>query len=246
MTPPHTQRIGAAFKRRLDSYDGAAIVQRRIAERLGRLICQYKDRYARIMELGHGTGFLTAQLTRLAPDEVWLNDLVAPLPRLPWPERTILHRCAGDAQGLVLPPALDLIASSSMLQWLCAPQDMIRDAVAALAPGGLLALSSFGPDNFPELAAYGIGAGAPSYRDAQDLRRCLPDTAQALAVFDDHIPLSFPDARALFAHLRATGVNGQNAGMLDAAALRKVMRAMEHDGAVTLTYRPSYCIARKL
>ena len=246
MMPFSTQRIGAAFERRLASYDGAAIVQRRIAERLGRLILDHQDRYARIMELGHGTGFLTAQLARLDPEEVWLNDLVAPLPQVAWPERTILHRCMGDAQRLVLPPALDLVASSSMLQWLASPQEMIRHAVAALAQGGLLALSSFGPDNFPELAAYGLGAGAPSYRDAQDLRRGLPDTVQVLAAFDDHMPLTFPDARALFAHLRATGVNGQNAGMLDVAALRNLMRSMEEDGAVTLTYRPSYCIARKL
>lgn len=238
-------RIAAGFARHLASYDTAATAQTQIAERLAARIAPLIAPAAQMLELGHGTGFLTRQLARLDPGEVWLNDLVAPLPALRWPDATRVQALPGDAAALRFPPGLDLIASASMLQWLADPAALLHRAARALRPGGLLAVSSFGPGNFPELAGLGLPPGAPGYRDADGLCADLPAGMQVLAAWDESLELSFPDARALMAHLRATGVNGLRAGHLSAPGLRDLMRQMNRAGPTTLTYRPSYCMARK-
>lgn len=239
-------RIAAGFARHLHSYDLAAVAQRQIADGLAAQIASVVRPGANMVELGHGSGLLTRHLLALRPQRLWLNDLSAPLPDLSWPRALPLHKLAGDAQELALPAAVDLIASSSMLQWLADPAALLRRAVAALRRGGILAVSSFGPDNFPELGRFGLTEGAPSFQSAADLRQALPPDVEILAGADAAITLQFDDAPALFAHLRATGVNGLRAGRLSAAALRRLMAEMTAQNALTLTYRPSYCMARKL
>ena len=238
-------RIATGFARHLASYDTAATAQAQIADRLAARIAPLIAPAARMLELGHGTGFLTRQLARLAPEEIWLNDLVAPPPALRWPEATRVQALPGDAAALRFPAGLDLIASASMLQWLADPAALLRKSARALRPGGILAVSSFGPGNFPELAGLGLPPGAPGYRDADGLCADLPAGMQVLAAWDESLELSFPDARALMAHLRATGVNGLRAGHLSASGLRALMRQMNRAGPTTLTYRPSYCMARR-
>ena len=238
-------RIAAGFARHLTSYDTAATAQAQIADRLAARIAPRIAPAARILELGHGTGFLTRQLARLAPDEIWLNDLVAPLPEMSWPAATKVQALPGDAAALRFPAGLDLIASASMLQWLADPAALLHRAAQALRPGGILAVSSFGPGNFPELAGLGLPPGAPAYRDAAGLCADLPAGMQVLDAWDESLPRAFPDARALMAHLRAAGVNGLRAGHLTVPRLRALMRQMNRAGPTTLTYRPSYCIARR-
>ena len=238
-------RIATGFARHLASYDTAATAQAQIAARLAARIAPQIAPAARMLELGHGTGFLTRQLARLDPGEIWLNDLVAPLPEMAWPAGTKVRALPGDAAALRFPARLELIASASMLQWLPDPAALLHRAAQALCPGGILAIASFGPQNFPELAGLGLPPGAPSYRDAAGLCADLPAGMQILAAWDERIPLAFADARALMAHLRATGVNGLRAGHLSVPRLRGMMQQMNLRGQTTLTYRPSYCIARR-
>lgn len=238
-------RIATGFARHLQSYDAAACAQAQIAARLAGEIAPRVAPGASVLELGHGTGFLTRQLAQFAPGAIWLNDLVAPLPALGWPARTRVQALPGDAADLRFPEGLDLIASASMLQWLADPAALLEKAARALRPGGLLALSSFGPGNFPELGGLGLPPGAPSYRDAAGLCADLPAGLQVITARDESITLAFPDARALMDHLRSTGVNGLRAGHLSVPQLRRLMQEMNRAGPTTLTYRPSYCIARR-
>ncbi|MBD9528717.1 methyltransferase domain-containing protein [Paracoccus sp. PAR01] len=236
-------RIGAAFSRHLSSYKAEAQAQRRIARTLFEDLRPFVPPCPRILEAGHGSGFLTSGLITLAPRVFWLNDLAAPLPDLAWTAPPA--RLAGDIAQLALPQRLDLIASSSMLQWIPNPESLIQGFCGALAPGGILAISSFGPENFAELAALGLPPGASSYRRGAALAAALPAEMELLAARDDAIPVHFPTAQALFAHLRATGVNGLLGGRLRPAALKALMARMNREGDLTLTYRPSYCLARK-
>nr|WP_246184938.1 methyltransferase domain-containing protein [Paracoccus aestuariivivens] len=203
----------------------------------------YVPRQPRIFEAGHGSGFLTRALVALEPRALWLNDLSAPLPDLAW--ETPPARLAGEITRLALPQGLDLVASASMLQWIADPEALIRRFCAVLDTGGVLAVSGFGPENFPELAALGLPPGAPSYRDSAALAKALPAGMELLVARDEAIRLHFPSAHALFTHLRATGVNGLLGGRMSPAALRSLMARMDGSGDLTLTYRPSYCLARK-
>lgn len=239
-------KIATGFARHLASYEDCALAQRQIASQLADQIGKVIGSAPKVIELGHGTGFLTAYLLKFAPRTLWLNDLTAPCPNLAWPAEMALHHLRGNAEDFAFPQGIDLVASASMLQWLPDPAKLTCRAFAALRKGGLLAVSSFGPDMFPELSRFGLGQGAPSYQNAAALAQSLPSNAEIILALDDSITLTFPDARALFAHLRATGVNGLCGGRLSPPRLRAVMRQMEQEAALTLTYRPSYCIARKL
>lgn len=239
-------KIASGFSRHVTSYEEAALAQRQIAQELAGQIGRVMRVAPKCLELGHGTGFLTRHLLKLAPQRLWLNDLAATMPNLIWPKDMQICLLSGDAQDIPLPPEVDLIASASMLQWVSDPAGLITRAFDALRKGGILAISSFGPDMFAELSRYGIVQGAPSYQNAQALAACLPENAEILFIADASITLTFPNARAVFSHLRATGVNGLCAGRFSAPRLRALMLEMEQEAALTLTYRPSYCIARKL
>lgn len=234
-------RISASFARHLHSYDANALAQRQIAAQLAASIAPLVTKSPRILEAGHGSGFLTRHLLALSPREIWLNDLSAPLPQGAGAANPI----CGDIATAVLPKPLDLIASASMLQWIADPESLIDRFCAALAPGGVLALSSFGPQNFPELAALGMTAGAPSYRSAGALAHSLPPSMRLIHMQDDAITLHFKTPYILFAHLRATGVNGMAKGQMSVGQMKALMQKMAA-APITLTYRPSYCIARKL
>lgn len=234
-------RIRASFSRHLHSYDANALAQRQIAARLAGIAVPLISPSPRVLEAGHGSGFLTRHLLALSTRALWLNDLGAPLPQGVGAAKII----RGDIATARLPIGLDLIASASMLQWIADPEALIGRFCAVLAPDGVLALSSFGPDNFPQLAALGLGVGAPSYRDAGALAQSLPPFMRLIHLHDDAITLDFCTPYDLFAHLRATGVNGVGRGQMSVGQMRALMRKMGA-GPIALTYRPSYCIARKM
>lgn len=236
-------RVAQAFARHLPSYDIEARAQRLIARTLFQALQPVTPRHPRLLEAGHGTGFLTGDLMTLQPQALWLNDLSAPLPDLQYPVPPQV--LAGDIAHLPLPPQLDLIASASMLQWLPEPEALIRRFCAALRPGGVIALSGFGPGNFPELAQMGLPAGAPSYRDAKALVAGLPEGMEILWARDATITLTFASAQGLFGHLRATGVNGAQGGQMAPSVLKSLMARMNLRGNLTLTYCPSYLLARR-
>lgn len=114
-------------------------------------------RFSRVLEAGCGTGHLSRHLSTLAPAVLWLNDPEHDAPPCPAP-----RRCPATSRRSHCPGPLDLVASSSMIQWLEDPGAVIARLAGAVAPGGILALSGFGPDHFPELRALGGCAGAPS------------------------------------------------------------------------------------
>ena len=237
------ERIKGAFARHAQSYTQEAQAQRQVAQKLAQMMHRHVPAHPRILEAGHGTGFLTRHLINLAPKEIWLNDLIPPPPDQDWPSQT--HVMTGDISYLPLPSRLDLICSASMLQWITDPGDLLARFCNALSQQGILAVSSFGPQNFHELIAFGLDQGAPSYLDAAGLAAALPHDMKVLHSLDAKIQLRFSSARHLFAHLRATGVNGYRGGRLTIPALKGLMHQMNTCASLTLTYRPSYCIAQK-
>jgi malonyl-CoA O-methyltransferase len=250
-----TTRVARAFRRGLPSYGHDARAQARIASRLGLMMQQAGiTGPARALEFGCGTGFLTRRLIGdIRPEWLVLNDL---LPESEDQLASILAETgqagrfeAGPIQSLPLPENLDLIASASTIQWLEDLPGQILRLCDHLAPGGWLALSGFGPEQFHELSALGSTAQAPSYVSAQDLAASLPPGMTPVAVTAHHIRLAFPDARAVLRHLRSTGVNAQAGTPWSRKKLRDFEEAYRgkfgRGTALPLTYHPVYVVAKK-
>ena len=70
---------------------------------------------------------------------------------------------AGDIERIELPTAaFDLVASNAVFHWLDDPAGLFERLAVALREGGLLAFTTFGPDNLCEVAA--VGGRGLSYR----------------------------------------------------------------------------------
>ncbi|GAB2691919.1 malonyl-ACP O-methyltransferase BioC [Paenibacillus thermoaerophilus] len=212
---PRREFIRKQFDRSASSaYDDHANVQRMMAERLASLVAKSSRKPpgsrpdgaspspARVLEIGCGTGFLTARLLSLLPDAALTALDLAPA-MLETARRRI--SAAGSARSAervrflladvetwapgAAASSFDLIASSACFQWLADPGRTIRELRRLLAAGGQLAFATFGPQTFAELHASFAAAyesfGLPpqrhglSFRSAEQWRRLLAEAGFA-------------------------------------------------------------------
>lgn len=250
-----TARVRQSFGRGLVSYHQAATVQAQIADDLAALLGAHRGDgpLARALEFGCGTGHLTRALTkRFAIADLTLNDLVpdcANHVRATMPAGQKNAFCSGPIETLEVGAGFGLIASASVVQWIPDQRALLQNLSDRLAPGGWLALSSFGTAQFAELQALGSAACAPGYRDAGDWQVVLPEGVELVIARQDPIRLYFNSARAVLRHLRETGVNGNAQGGWTRARLadfeRQYAAQFGTDQGLPLTYDAVWIVARK-
>ena len=153
------------------AYDAAGTVQREVAARLAARITASAARPRHILEIGCGTGFLSAHLAKLFPAaELSLTDVAL---------RPMLESCRsrlGNAHRYVLldgehPEHLDkkfdLIVSSLAVQWFGNLRQGLAGLCGLLEPGGRLIFSTLGAASFVEWRrahwALGLECGTPNY-----------------------------------------------------------------------------------
>lgn len=242
------------FERSLAGYDGEAALQGNMARRLVAAIRSHGgERYDSALEIGCGTGLLSRELTRrLRMRSVVLNDLVAAcaakvslaMSRQPGESFSFLP---GDIESIALPAAaFDLVASNAVVHWLVDLPGLLERLAAALRAGGLLAFTTFGPDNLREVAA--VGGRGLRYRSVDEVASLLGRHYQVLHSEESRETLRFSSPRRVLEHLRRTGANGlERAGWT-----RGVLSAFEGEyrerfgggDGVTLTYHPMLFVAR--
>lgn len=250
-------RLRESFGRGLATYHDAAIAQKQIANRLVAHLLQARGTaaFGRVFEFGCGTGHLTqALLDHAQVNALCLNDLV---PDAEGPARSLGQaHCAhvqflpGAVEQLTLPGAQDLVMSASTLQWVQdGPQTLDRVA-RSLAPGGWMALSTFGTSHFRELVQLGSDAAAPNYSDAETLAGWLPQGFDLITLEQAPIVLHFDTAQQLLRHLRDTGVNARSGQQWSRGKLAEFdarYRALfEENSQLPLTYDTVWLIARKV
>lgn len=251
----------------------------------------------RILEAGAGTGHLTAALVQkiltasAAPDTPASAGLRLTVTDLSAAMLDEARRRLAATFGNTLPPDLtfvpaaaealsripevrarapyDLIAASSVLQWVADPAALFRDWAELVRPGGYVLVSVFGPDNLREireLSGGGLPAPEPNAWGA-----ILGPDYELVMLKCDTIVEHYPTPRAVLAQLRATGVNGlpaQEGGETQPAVpnntsapypastlrTRAGLAAWEAayrerfssaDGRVTLTWTPVRFLARR-
>lgn len=255
--PDHARRarIGAAFAAARD-YDRHAGVQHRVARRLAaRIAALALPPAPRVLELGCGTGFLTAELARQGLGGTWLVTDLAP---------AMVERCrsrigdgpdrsfrALDGEHGARPgeAPLDLIVSSLTFQWFADLPTALARLGSWLAPGGQLAFTTLADGTFAEWgaahAAHGLDAGTPPFPPAGALAAMVPSGFSGEVAVER---LSEPQgsARAFLGSVKAIGAGTAAAGHrpLPPGALRRVMATFEAQGAIA-TYEVATCIFRK-
>ncbi|MBQ4279376.1 MAG: malonyl-ACP O-methyltransferase BioC [Rikenellaceae bacterium] len=243
------RRFGRGFAR----YDRLAVVQQALCDELAGMIASHiAGPPSRALEIGTGTGFLTRRLIARYPDTEWfLNDIADESEAFlaPHTEGRRTTFLAGDAERLALPRRLDLVASASTVQWFDDLEAFAAQAIHALAPGGLLALSTFGPENFAEIRA--LTGESLEYLTPGELRGMLGAQGYTIAEAREHTTrLAFDTPGDVLRHIKATGVNSLRpvrwgVGRFTRFEREYRERFADAAGRVSLTYHPILVIARK-
>ena len=211
-----------AFDGASRSYETAAHLQQQVRDELLSRLDLLRERPQRVLDLGAGTGLGTLRLKQAFPRaQVLALDaapaMLAQVRRRSWPWRR-LHTLCADARQIPLADAsVDLVFSSLMLQWCQPPDRVLAEALRVLRPGGLLLLSSFGPDTLRELreawASVDDRVHVNRFVDMHDLGAALQRAGAVEPVLDvDRLQLQYPDALALMRELKAIGAHNVNAG----------------------------------
>jgi malonyl-CoA O-methyltransferase len=170
------RRIRDRFAAGAGRYDSAGELQWRVAEMLAeRLTAGLTRMPQRILEIGCGTGFLSARLADNFPTAALTFSDIAP---------AMLERCRarlGDRHDYLVidgeapvsvSGGFDLIVSSLAFQWFSDLSAALTNLAALLAPGGNLVFATLGEHTFWEWrqahAKLGFPCGTPDYPSLAD------------------------------------------------------------------------------
>jgi len=240
--------VAQRFEQAASTYDHEAQMQKSVASALWELTLRHVtlDIDSQVLEVGCGTGLLTRQIIEcLHPENLQLWDIAM---RPDGIDAVRFSRCDAElAIKSVRPASFDLIISASTLQWFNSPSTFIADAVKILRPGGVLAVSTYGPNMCGELrqAGYAV-SNYPSLESL--LSRLETDSATVIEAVDDTICQQFDSPRDVIRHLRSTGVNALSRRPIPTSQMRGILAnyPLDSDGKATLTFNPIYCIIKKL
>jgi malonyl-CoA O-methyltransferase len=253
---PDKHRLGHNFGRQAAQYDRYALVQRRLAEQLVHSLEQQSGKFARILEIGCGTGYLTGLLHQAFPGaQITAMDL-AP---------AALHNARTRLAGIdaiewlvadgeqVVPGRFDLITASSVFQWFTQPRQACRLYWEHLNPGGLLAFTTLGPLTFRELAVSFAQAGerfpkltlpvipAQNFAQGQDWGVFLQQAGFADIAREEELWLEgYPDLWAFLRAVRGMGATSTRPAFIPrrllAAAVDYYERCFRRNGTIQVTY----------
>lgn len=233
--------VAASFGAASRSYDAAAWLQTQVREDLLSRLALLPAPPAAVLDLGAGTGQAARALKqRFRRASVTAADIAGPMlevarQRSRW-WRPI--RCVeADARALPFEDAsFDLVFSNLMLQWIHPPDAALAEARRVLRPGGLLLLSTFGPQTLQELraawAAADDGVHVNAFIDMHDLGSALQRAGFAEPVLDaDRYLRHYADARALMRELKSLGAHNVDArrarGLTGRAGFARMLAAYE-------------------
>ncbi len=205
-------RLRRRFDRAAARYDRFAGVQREVASRLLDRLDLIRVEPERVLDLGAGTGDGAAQLVQRYPRaRVIAVDFSWSMLRQSRKRETGCSPITADAFQLPLAPgSIDLVFSSSTLQWCVPLAGALREILRATRPGGLLMFSTYGPDTLRELRAAqraaGIEGGVNEFADMHPVGDLLLEEGFQDPVLDvERLDVSYASVQELVRELRGIG-----------------------------------------
>lgn len=244
------QLISTRFAKAHDNYAKHAHIQNQITHQLMAFMQAMPLSPSCVLEIGCGVGNLTKQLLSHYPNiqQLILNDLYDAIQSNDLPAHTAsVEYLLGDINQLPLPDAtMDLIVSSSALQWIYPLDGLIAKLANCLTKGGYLALSSFGVDNLQEIKQL-TKQGLTYYHCNQLLALCQHHKLHISICFETHHTLYFHHPYDVLRHLKHTGVTGLGNFRWSKSALNHFINHYPDtpNQGHPLTYHPIYIIAQK-
>ncbi|MDH3287726.1 MAG: malonyl-ACP O-methyltransferase BioC [Betaproteobacteria bacterium] len=258
-------QVRRSFERAAETYDAGSVLQNEICQRMLARLDYIKLEPDWVVDAGSGTGnAVPGLLTRFPRARVVAIDLALAMVRrahlrrarwrrlLDWRGARVAAVCADIEQLPVASGAAGLIWSNLTLQWVNEPQQAFAEMQRALAPGGLLMFSSFGPDTLKELRAAFQGADSHThvnrFIDMHNIGDALIAQGFADPVMDmEYVTLTYADVRDLMRDLKSIGAHnvtyGRPAALSGKSLLTKVAQGYEtfrQNGKLPATFEVVY------
>ena len=249
-------QVALRFAQAGQSYSAHAVVQKHIAQQLFAFIEMYagKTQFEQVLEIGCGSGNLSHLLLKnFRISHYVLNDLYAEVQQH-FQGYTNIDWLLGDIEQLHFPANLELIVSTSALQWMADLDAIFQKASDCLVPQGLLCFSTFGEQNLKEIKTL-TGQGLDYLPLEQLCEKLQKQGFEILHLSEQIEALDFETPKQVLQHLKATGVTAT------ASRFRWSKHSLERfyqdyqqysqldaSGQICyrLSYHPIYCIARRM
>lgn len=247
--------IEQRFTRSLQTYQQHATVQLNIAKKLNQHIRHLSFlKPPAALEIGCGTGFLTNEfLAYHRPEIFYINDIaidvmaaIAPVfDKHAFPDWQFI---IGDAENIHFPDHLDLVISSSTIQWFADIEKFIEKIYRLLNEDGYFVFSTYGIDNFKEVRdVAGIGL---RYFNIPDLLQIFHKYFTIHHIAEEHQVLHFQNSVKVLQHIKFTGVNSIHKQFWTKGKLRSfennyIQKYATSENEVILTYHPIYVVLKK-
>lgn len=256
MPPGHKSRIARRFNAAAPTYDAASPVQRTAAHQLAQYIHEltlpHSTGRPRVLEIGCGSGHLTRELlphiggnwfvTDIAPAMVMhCRDAVGP----------VAHYLVMDGERPALAGPFDLIVSNLAAQWFSDLPGALLKLARLLAPGGRLALSTLGSENFAAWRAahdaLGLAAATPSYPSSASIVEAFPANL-TLHLSEQTLPAHGADPLEFVRGLRTIGADTPSPGTspLTPGQLRRVLHHVAQSAPAGICYHLVYVVAQRI
>ncbi|MDE6402992.1 MAG: DUF452 family protein, partial [Muribaculaceae bacterium] len=236
-------RVAKRFGDTRQTYDISASIQLDVARKLARKLIKVlspETQINRAIEIGAGDSRLTREyINRLNISDLELWDLT--LPTAPQGASCRVTTVADDAEARLreLPDnSINLIVSSSTLQWFNSPIAALRQIQRILTPGGIAAIALYTEGTLARLAATtGISL---NYVSEALLANAVKQPCVIEFIETETLRTDFDSTRKLLEHLRSTGVDG--VGHAPSSSLRNLLR---ENSLLSLQFNSTTLIIRK-
>jgi malonyl-CoA O-methyltransferase len=239
MLPPTIkQRVRESFDRAAITYDGAAVVQRRVCDRLLdelQALQHGEHELTHILDAGCGTGY-GARLLRSRWPSTHITGVDFAPAMLEIASQATDACFAADIEKLPFEDRrFDLWWSSLTIQW-CNTHAVFGEAARVLRADGWLALSTLGPDTFHELrtafASVDQHRHTLPFSEPEEVSDALRSTGFAnITQLRERHTVHYPDLKTLLRAVKAIGAQnvgeGGRTGMMGRKAWLQLEAAYE-------------------
>ena len=261
LQPINKRLARRSFAAAAAKYDEVAFLQREIADRLLERLQYIRLQPRRILDVGAGTGYCTAQLLAKYPQaDLVAIDMAQPMllqaqRRLSFWQRvrSCCQFIVGDIERLPLAnKCVDMIISNLTLQWCNDLPGVFAEFERVLAPGGVLFFTTFGPDTLQELReSWGQVNGyshVNNFVDMHDVGDMLLTARFAEPIMDaERLTVTYKQVLSLMRDLKQLGAHNVTAqrprGLTGRRQLQQLQQAYEQfrtDGVLPATYEVVY------
>ncbi len=221
-------RVRASFNRAANTYDAAAVLQKRVREEMLSRLDLVNIKPKAILDAGCGTGhgsfalqkrFSNANIVSL---DLAVNMLQQTKLQRPWLQKCLQkmlhqqHLLCADIENLpIASNSMGLVWSNLAIQWCNDLDGAFSELARVLQPEGLLMFSTFGPDTLKELRAATTNGHTHVSRfiDMHDIGDALIRAGFSTPVLDvEHYTLTYDDVKSVMIDLKSIGAHNATAG----------------------------------